>query len=60
VDTVENKSIFSRLRISSNSEDKKEMSFVDHLEALRWHVVRSAAAWIVAIIAIFPPTLVLL
>ena len=29
------------------------MSFIDHLEALRWHIVRSAAVWIAAIIAIF-------
>ncbi len=28
----------------SNSEDKAEMSFFDHLEDLRWHLVRSALA----------------
>ena len=27
-----------------NSEEEKEMSFVDHLEELRWHIVRSVAA----------------
>ena len=29
------------------------MSFVDHLEALRWHVVRSGIVWILSAIAIF-------
>jgi sec-independent protein translocase protein TatC len=32
---------------------KKEMSFLDHLEALRWHLVRSVIAVIVGAIAIF-------
>lgn len=30
-----------------------EMSFVDHLEALRWHLVRAALVWLVAMIVIF-------
>ena len=30
-----------------------EMSFIDHLEALRWHLVRGVAVWFVAFIAIF-------
>lgn len=29
------------------------MSFIDHLEALRWHLVRSVAVWLLASIAIF-------
>ncbi len=29
------------------------MSFVEHLEALRWHVVRSGIVWILSAIAIF-------
>lgn len=33
------KSFFKRIRGQETSED--EMSFIDHLEALRWHVVRS-------------------
>ena len=33
------KSFFKRIRGDQTSED--EMSFIDHLEALRWHVVRS-------------------
>ncbi len=33
--------------------DGAEMSFVDHLEELRWHLVRAVLAWLVAAIAIF-------
>lgn len=33
--------------------DQAEMSFIDHLEALRWHIVRSLLAVIVAAILIF-------
>lgn len=33
--------------------DEKEMSFLDHLEELRWHLVRSAAAIVVFSIAAF-------
>ena len=29
------------------------MSFIDHLEALRWHIVRGVIVWAVAFIAIF-------
>ena len=29
------------------------MSFIDHLEALRWHLVRSGLVWVTAAIAIF-------
>ncbi|QEH39827.1 twin-arginine translocase subunit TatC [Chitinophaga sp. XS-30] len=31
-------------KLFSNSENKAEMSFFDHLEELRWHIVRSAIA----------------
>lgn len=41
----------------SNTEDTKtkqaEMSFLDHLEVLRWHLIRSAAAILVFAIAAF-------
>jgi len=33
--------------------DEASMSFIEHLEALRWHIIRSALVWIVATIAIF-------
>ena len=29
------------------------MTFIDHLEALRWHIVRSLLAWVIAAIGIF-------
>jgi sec-independent protein translocase protein TatC len=38
-------------KLFSNNEDKAEMSFFDHLEELRWHLVRSAAA--IVILSIF-------
>ncbi len=37
----------------NNGEEKAEMSFIDHLEALRWHIVRSGLVWLVAAIALF-------
>ncbi len=41
-------------RISGKAEPKKfEMNFFDHIEDLRWHLVRSIAAWLIAAIAIF-------
>jgi sec-independent protein translocase protein TatC len=36
-----------------NVEEEKEMSFLDHLEELRWHVVRSVGAIMVFMIAAF-------
>lgn len=36
-----------------NQVEEKEMSFLDHLEALRWHLVRSAVAILVIGIAVF-------
>lgn len=46
------KSFFKRIRGSEDAEDA-EMSFIDHLEALRWHIVRSVFAVLVFAIAIF-------
>ncbi|RXK80935.1 twin-arginine translocase subunit TatC [Filimonas effusa] len=34
-------------------ESKSEMSFVDHLEALRWHIIRSVVAILVMAVIIF-------
>lgn len=34
-------------------EEEKEMSFLDHLEALRWHLVRSSAAIMVGAVLAF-------
>ena len=42
-------SILKRLR----PDDKEEMTFIDHLEALRWHIVRSLAVVLLLSIAAF-------
>jgi sec-independent protein translocase protein TatC len=43
-----------RLRSKGSIEDTTaEMSFIDHLEALRWHIVRAAIVWIIAAVGIF-------
>jgi sec-independent protein translocase protein TatC len=49
---TDRKKFFTRLRKGDEAE-QTEMSFVDHLEALRWHIMRSVLAWLVAAIAIF-------
>ena len=38
---------------NKQEEDGSEMSFIDHLEALRWHLVRSVIAVVVCAIIIF-------
>lgn len=47
------KPIFARFKKQHNLSETTEMSFIDHLEALRWHLVRSVIAWLVAAIFIF-------
>ena len=51
--TSERKSFFNRISNGKNSEEQPEMSFFDHLEELRWHIIRSIIAWLVAAISIF-------
>jgi sec-independent protein translocase protein TatC len=46
------KSFFKRIRGGEKPENA-EMSFVDHLEALRWHIVRAAIAILLAGVTIF-------
>jgi sec-independent protein translocase protein TatC len=41
------------LNLFNRNPGGEEMSFVDHLEALRWHIVRSAFAVVIVAIAIF-------
>jgi len=48
----ERKLFFQRLR-KKNEAPKTAMSFFDHIEDLRWHIVRSIIAWLVAAIGIF-------
>ena len=52
VQTSNRKSFFKKIRGKDDGE-KAEMSFIDHLEVLRWHIVRSAIALLVAAITIF-------
>lgn len=47
------KSFFKRIRGGSQDEEEAEMSFIDHLEALRWHIVRSVLAVLIFFIFIF-------
>jgi len=46
------KKFLKRLRSKSNPEPE-ELSFMGHLEALRWHIMRSVIVWLAAAIAIF-------
>jgi sec-independent protein translocase protein TatC len=46
------KQFFRKLR-NSKEEETAEMSFIDHLEALRWHIVRGVIVWLVAVVFIF-------
>lgn len=40
-------------KLFNRNDDQSEMSFIDHLEALRWHIVRSLIAVIAAAVIIF-------
>lgn len=45
---------FKRIRGKENvSETESEMNFFDHLEDLRWHIIRSIIAWLIAAVLIF-------
>lgn len=47
-------SFFKRLRSKGSAADSNaEMSFIDHLEALRWHIVRALIVWLFGTVAIF-------
>jgi sec-independent protein translocase protein TatC len=49
----ERKSFFKRISGKENNEEESEMTFFDHIEELRWHIMRSIIAWLAAAIAIF-------
>lgn len=51
VDTSDRKSFFQRIRGTETEET--EMSFIDHLEALRWHIIRSVLFVLGAAIVFF-------
>lgn len=40
-------------KLLQTSEEESEMSFLDHLEALRWHILRSLAAIVILMIIAF-------
>ncbi|MEM9919801.1 MAG: twin-arginine translocase subunit TatC [Bacteroidota bacterium] len=44
---------YGKPQSSGTEADQKEMSFLDHLEELRWHLVRSAISVIIFAIAVF-------
>ncbi len=46
------KSFFKRIR-GGETLQTQEMSFIDHLEALRWHIVRSVIVILIAAVTIF-------
>lgn len=46
-------SVFKKLLDKTKPEAEAEMGFLDHIEALRWHVVRSVVVIIVGAIAVF-------
>src|ERR1700753_1009903 len=41
------------LNLLNRNPGQDEMSFIDHLEALRWHIVRSAFAIVIIAIVLF-------
>ncbi|MFT3978987.1 MAG: twin-arginine translocase subunit TatC [Ferruginibacter sp.] len=47
------KQFFKKLRNSKAGGEDAEMSFMDHLEALRWHIARGVLVWFVAVVVIF-------
>jgi hypothetical protein len=49
----ERKSFFKRIKSGKERHEEAEMSFFDHIEELRWHLVRSVISWLVAAITIF-------
>ncbi len=51
-DTSDRKQFFKRLR-NKEAAEPEEMSFMGHLEALRWHLMRSVIVWLSAAIVIF-------
>ena len=47
------KNFFKRLRNKESAPAPEEMSFMGHIEALRWHLMRSVFVWLVVAIVIF-------
>jgi sec-independent protein translocase protein TatC len=51
--TSERKIFFQKIRGKGPESDQAEMSFMDHLEVLRWHLFRSALVLIVVAVFVF-------
>ncbi len=51
--TSDRKSFFKRIQSGKEGTSKEEMTFFDHIEELRWHIVRSIVVWASAAISIF-------
>ena len=51
--TSDRKSFFKRIQSGKEGTSKEEMTFFDHIEELRWHIVRSLLVWASAAISIF-------
>lgn len=50
---AEKPSLLKRLRGAGQENTGAEMSFIDHLEELRWHIIRSLIAVIIGAIVVF-------
>ncbi len=48
----ERKSFFKKIR-GKSGDDETEMTFFDHIEVLRWHIIRSVIVWAAAAVSIF-------
>ena len=46
------KLFFDRIKYTA-AQALPDLAFMDHLEALRWHIFRSVIAWLAAVIAVF-------
>ena len=54
IESSDRKNFFKRLRNKDDvTHEPEEMSFMGHLEALRWHLMRSVIVWLAAAIGIF-------
>ncbi len=51
--TSNRKSFFKRIQSGKEGSTKEEMTFFDHIEELRWHILRSLLVWVSATISIF-------
>lgn len=45
--------LFKKRNLGQETSDEAEMSFLDHLEVLRWHLIRSISAVVIGAIVIF-------